>query len=149
AALRFPSTFDHSNNYEWLPVTVKDKVLCDEARSHPAYRYGADIHRIGDRCYVAVSIPAPDKFLRIGGAMQSMETQTISPPPLEYPWGKVFLEETNIVLHDNGRQEVVGKLRGALVRKLPYFFLPAFSCTGLFAQARNKCGGTWFMTSRV
>jgi hypothetical protein len=80
--------------------------------------------------------------------VHSFDPQTVSPPPLQYPWGRLFFEETNIVLHDNGGQEVVGKLRGGIIRKLPYLLLPAVSCVGLFTHARDACGGTWFMAHR-
>jgi hypothetical protein len=140
AALRFPSKFNHSSNCEWLPVEVPEKISCTAARLNAAYE-GGPVHRIADRCYIPVSIPPPDKFLRVGGPMRTDDPQTesASPPPLQFPWGTIFFDETNIVLHDGKKQDVVGKLRGGLIRKLPYFF-PAFLAQD-YPHARVTAGG--------
>jgi hypothetical protein len=105
--------------------------------------------RIGDRCFESNEAEIPTSFLRIGGPRYLRGSPDPSQwPPPTFNWGTVYFGYTNIVLHHDGKQVLVGRLGGGVIRKLSYLPFPTAGC-GLNSAAPSwNCFGSFVMAWR-
>jgi hypothetical protein len=105
--------------------------------------------RIGNRCFGSIESDIPTSFLRIGGPRYlGGNSEPSQWPPPTFNWGTVFFGYTNLVLHHDGKQVLVGRLGGGLIRKLSYFPFPTAGCALNSAAPSWNCFGSFVMAWR-
>ncbi len=106
---------------------------------------GQKLLKIGDRCFKAEPIERPAVFLRIG-TFDWERDPGWSPPP-NYFWGEIHKKPFNLVLHEHGGQDRVGRLQGATIDKPIYVIFPIAGCALISSRAAWECD--WSFTLKL
>jgi hypothetical protein len=119
-----------------------NRIYVYDSKARPYCYHVKGGSQVGDRCYRREGTKFVGEYVEIRNASKLVE-------PRKLNWATLYEGEKDIVLHGDGKERVVGHLRSAIVRKLPYVLLPTIGCGQLFSSSgKFACDYSFTFLSR-